>query len=78
MKDFKPFSDLWLTIDKWYDRHEHWMTDEWEMLDGREIEDTVENSVKTISGVYRIFNSKEDKSMMPVVSKIKEDVDYFR
>jgi len=54
------------------------MTDEWEMLDGREIEDTVENSVKTISTVYRIFNSKEDKSMMEVVGKIKEDVDYFR
>lgn len=77
-KEFKPFSDLWLTVRTWYDRHQHWMHDQWEELNGREIEETVDNSTKTISQVLRHFKSRDMQAILPVAEKIKADVDHFR
>lgn len=77
-KEFKPFSDLWLTINNWNEKHEHWMHGEWETVSGREIEETVETATKTISQVLRHFKNRDIQSILPVADKIKGDVDYFR
>jgi dynein heavy chain len=55
MKEFKPYSELWLTTRTWHQRHEAWTTGEWEDLDPDELEATFENCIKTIGGVARFF-----------------------
>ncbi|OMJ85153.1 hypothetical protein SteCoe_13621 [Stentor coeruleus] len=77
-KEFKPYSDLWTTIANWYAKHNHWMNGEWETVSGREIEDTVESSSKTITQVLRHLRNREINSVLPVAEKIKADVDYFK
>ena len=77
-KEFKPFSDLWTTISNWYEKHHHWMHGEWETVSGREIEDIVEGSSKTISQVLRHLRSREINAVLPVAEKIKAEIDYFK
>jgi dynein heavy chain len=38
IKEFKPYSDLWLTTRTWYTRHQAWTEGEWEDLDPEELE----------------------------------------
>ena len=77
-KEFKPFADLWNTINNWYSKYDHWMNGEWESVNGREIEDTVDAAVKTISQVFRHFKNRDIQSILPVVEKIKSEVDTFK
>ena len=78
VKDFKPYSDLWLTIQKWENRHTHWMNDEWDTLKGEEIEEVVDSSVKTISTVSRYFKGRDLPQIANIVDKQKAKVDDFR
>lgn len=78
VKDFKPYSDLWTTVNTFYQRHNHWMNDEWETLNGVEIEEVVDQCVKTAAQVQRIFRTKDVQNILPVVDKIKGDVDHFK
>ena len=77
-KEFKPFSDLWLTTNKWHDRYAHWMYDEWETIDGAEIEETVETSSKTINTVLRHFRNRDMQTILPVAEDIKAKIDDFK
>ena len=54
------------------------MHGEWETVSGREIEDTVEASSKTISQVLRHLRNREINGVIPVAEKIKADIDYFK
>jgi dynein heavy chain len=63
-KEFKPYSDLWLTTRTWFNRHQAWLTDEWDDLDGNEIETTVDNSAKTLSTCLRYFRNKDMQSIL--------------
>lgn len=38
MKDFQPYSSLWLTTRTWFTRHEAWTTGAWEELDPAELD----------------------------------------
>jgi len=58
-KQFKPYSDLWLTIRKWFNSHESWMNDPWEQLDAEDLQDTFDNSKKTIGQVFNKFKNSE-------------------
>jgi dynein heavy chain len=55
VKDFTPYSNLWLTADKWFKHHQSWLNDEWESLDAVEAEKFVEEAVKTLAGCVRYF-----------------------
>ena len=77
-KEFKPFADLWNTINNWFQKYDHWMHGDWETVNGREIEDTVDTAVKTISQVYRHFKNRDMQTIIPVVEKIKSEVDGFK
>jgi len=58
-KEFKPYSDLWLNTRTWFNRHSAWLVDDWEELDGAEIENTVDNVGKTLSNCQRYFRNKD-------------------
>jgi len=55
IKEFKPYSELWLTTRTWFQRHAAWTEGEWDELDPDELETTFENCIKTITGVARYF-----------------------
>lgn len=42
-KEFTPYSNLWLTANKWMTYHNSWLNDEWENLDAVEAERFVED-----------------------------------
>ena len=42
IKDFQPYSNLWLVANQWVTNYEKWMNDEWDKLDAEECERFVE------------------------------------
>ena len=64
VKDFKPYSDLWLTTNKWFENIHHWMNDEWEKLDADYCEKFMEEAYKTTAMVNKFFN---DKDLAPIL-----------
>jgi dynein heavy chain len=48
-KQFQPFSNLWLTTRKWFERHESWTKGEWNELDPDELDATFEQCNKTMN-----------------------------
>ena len=54
------------------------MNGEWETVNGREIEETVDVANKTISQVLRHFKNRDIQTILPVVEKIKTEVDNFK
>lgn len=78
IKEFKPYSDLWLTTRTWYQRHEAWTSGEWDELDPDELEQTFENCFKTMAGVARIFKTQDKPKILNIASAIKEKCDEFK
>jgi len=37
-KDFKPYSDLWLTTRLWHKSHSSWLSEIWEKLNATELD----------------------------------------
>jgi hypothetical protein len=48
-KDFQPYSNLWLTIRTWKERHVSWTEGAWDKLDPDELDTTFESCVKLIT-----------------------------
>lgn len=79
VKDFQPYSNLWLTARTWNARSVEWKTGKWEDLDPEELETTFENCLKTISVTARFFNGKAGlEKIMDVATNIKTLVDEFK
>lgn len=49
MKEFQPYSSLWLTTRTWYTRHKAWTEGAWEELDPEELDVTFEQCLKAIN-----------------------------
>ena len=68
-KDFKPFYDLWTTVETWRNSYKSWINDPLEDVKSDEVENTVEMANKTMAQVLRYFRDKE-----PEIGKIAEDI----
>lgn len=77
-KEFKPYSDLWLTTRTWNQRHAAWTTGEWEELDPDELEATFESCMKTMAGVARIFKGQDKPKILNIAASVKEKCDAFK
>jgi dynein heavy chain len=79
VKDFQPYSNLWLTARTWYQRSVEWKDGEWENLDPEELEMTFEQCLKNISTTARFFRDKAGlEKIMEVSNHIKGLVDEFK
>ena len=48
-REFQPYSNLWLTTRTWFQSYKSWMEDPWEKLNAPALENTFDNSNKTIA-----------------------------
>ena len=49
MKDYKPFYDLWTTVETWKKKNTSWINDPLEEINSEDVENTVENANKTMA-----------------------------
>lgn len=78
MKDFQPYSSLWLTTRTWFTRHEAWTTGAWEELDPEELDQTFEQCLKAMNQVVRYFKDKEFPQITANAQAMKAKVDEFK
>jgi len=78
MKDFQPYSSLWLTTRTWYTRHQAWTTGPWEELSPEELDGTFEQCLKAINQVARYFKDKGFPKISANAAAVKAAVDDFK
>lgn len=77
-RDFEPFYQLWTTSDRWKSSHHAWLHDEFEKLDGFQMEDCVETSDKTLNKVIRQLKDRDVPQIKKIAESIKESVSDFK
>lgn len=70
-KEFAPYSNLWLTADKWTKYKASWLNDEFETVDAVAAEKFVEESSRILQGVIRYFR---DQKKIPAILKIAQTI----
>lgn len=79
VKDFTPYSNLWVTASKWFKYKEQWHSCAWEELDAIEAEKFVEEASRTMQGVIRYFkNVKQIPGVLSIAEVIKAGLDEFK
>jgi len=76
-KDFKPFYDLWTTVETWKKSHESWLNDPFEEVDSNQVEETVDNSNKVMAQVLRFFRDKDLPKILKIAEGVKDAVQEF-
>lgn len=59
VKEFTPYSNLWVTGHNWFINIETWMHGDWETLDAPAAEKFVDESVRTIASCSRFFKERD-------------------
>ena len=72
IKEFKPYFDLWTTVEEWKKSYNSWLNDPFDEVDAGKVEETVDNSIKTL------FKSKELSQITKIAETLKADVDLFK
>ncbi|CCW62408.1 unnamed protein product [Phytomonas sp. EM1] len=75
-KEFKPYSDLWLTTYTWQESYRRWHTDAFETLDPDEIEHTTATAYKTLTSLTKVFRDKAGTLRM--VEEMRALVERFK
>ncbi|KAL7709319.1 dynein heavy chain cytosolic putative [Lotmaria passim] len=75
-KEFKPYSDLWLTTYTWQESYRRWHSDAFTTLDAAEIEATVASASKTMASLSKTF--KDKAAMLRIVEDVKSGVGCFK
>ncbi|PBJ72155.1 dynein heavy chain [Trypanosoma cruzi cruzi] len=75
-KEFKPYSDLWLTTYQWQDCYRRWHADPFDSLDPDEIESVVANAFKTMTQLSKTF--KDKNATLKIVEEIRSRVEEFK
>jgi dynein heavy chain, axonemal len=75
-KEFKPYSDLWLTTYTWQESYRRWHSDAFTTLDAAEVEATVVSASKTMASLSKTF--KDKAAMLRIVEDVKLSVEQFK
>ena len=67
-KEFKPFYDLWTTVEAWKTKHGGWLHGPFDEIDAANVEETVDNSKKTMAQVIRALKDKELPEILKIAS----------
>jgi dynein heavy chain len=77
-KDFQPYSNLWMTTKNWFKSHNGWLHDAWETLDANELDNTFDQSNKTMAQVLRYFRDKDYPKITRIAETMKKNIDEFK
>jgi hypothetical protein len=75
--DFTPFYELWHTTDVWNASMNSWMNDDFTTVDPLNLEETVENSFRTINKNIKIFRQKDLAKVHKIAEMMKEKISEF-
>eukprot|EP00796_Vickermania_ingenoplastis_P008354 gene8354-5852_t len=75
-KEFKPYSDLWLTTYGWQEAYRRWHADAFDTLDPEEIDQTVTNSYKVMNQLAKTFKDKQ--ATYRIVDEIRTAIEGFK
>jgi len=78
VKDFQPYSNLWLAANRWFTDNPKWLNGDFNELDANAAEKFVEDSLKTLTGVLRYFKDRDIDAMCKITDVIKVQLDQFR
>ena len=78
VKEFNPYNTLWTIANKWYSGIDTWMSQPFEELDANFVEKFVEDSVRSIAAITRIFKDKGLHQIVAVAEKVKSEMDKFK
>ena len=71
IREFTPYSNLWITTDQWFSNSKEWLNGEWETLDAVAAEKFVEESVRILAGVTRFFKERDIVPVLKIGQTIK-------
>ena len=77
-KDFLPYSNLWITANKWFKYIQEWLNCEWEQLNAPEAEKFVEEAVRNLGSSIRFFRDRNITGVLKIGETVKKEVDEFR
>lgn len=78
VRDFGPYSNLWLTTNRWFTDSVKWLTGEWEELNATESEKFVEEGIRTLGQVQRFFKDRDITAVTKIAEVVKSQMDEFR
>jgi len=80
VKEFQPYSNLWITANEWFHNIDKWMHCQWESLNAEEAEKFVEEAVRTLASAIRFFKDREPEltPILKIAETVKGQVDEFR
>lgn len=59
VKEFTPYSNLWITAHQWFENTENWHNGDWDSLDAPAAERFMEESVRVLAGTTRFFKERD-------------------
>lgn len=59
MKEFDPYLNMWVIVNKWYEGSVHWNTGEWFSVDAIEAQNFVDDGSRKLAQVLRFFKDKD-------------------
>lgn len=78
IKDFTPYSNLWLTTNRWIRNIEKWMHDDFSTVDADECERFVEEAVKNINMAIRYLKERDITPILKIAEAVKAQIEEFR
>ncbi|KAL0235780.1 hypothetical protein GEMRC1_002362 [Eukaryota sp. GEM-RC1] len=76
VKNFAPYSELWLSTYDWVNGKSIWMNDSWMSLDGEAMEKTVGNLFRVINKTVRSLKDVPD--CQKIALQVKEEIEEFQ
>lgn len=78
VKEFTPYSNLWINADKWIEYQKIWMRDDLEMVDAVTAERFVEDAQRILTGVIRFFKERGHEGVLKITQEVKRQIDEFK
>jgi hypothetical protein len=57
-KDFRPYSDLWVSISEWKNKKKNWLKGDWNKLDADACERWVLKRLRELKSAAKFFKSR--------------------
>jgi dynein heavy chain len=75
IKDFAPYSNLWITTDNWYKNIDNWKNNAFDSVDAPFAERFVDDGLRTLQGSLRYFKDKDISLIAKIAQTVKAEFD---